>query len=113
MKKTLAVVLCLALMMSALAIVPAVAEEAANPVAYIMYADGAWANCFWMDGNEYPVKATTAEITGAGEYTVGLEFNEEAQGLAFTALGIVNGEKTYPGAYLRINAMRVNGEAIA
>ena len=53
-----------------------------------MYADSAWANCFWLDGNEYPVQAATAEITGAGQYTVGLEFDEEAQGLAFTALGI-------------------------
>ncbi len=113
MKRTLAVILCLALMMSALVIVPATAEEAAAPVAYIMYADGAWANQYWVDGNEYPVTASNAEITGAGEYTVGLEFNEEAQGLAFTALGIVNGEKTYPGAFIRINAMRVNGEEIA
>ncbi|MBR3106646.1 MAG: hypothetical protein IKH30_05590 [Clostridia bacterium] len=58
MRKTLAVILCLALLMS---VVPTLAEETAAPVAYIMYADGAWANQFWYDGNEYPVKATTAE----------------------------------------------------
>ena len=113
MKKTLSVILCLALMMSALAIVPAMAEETAAPVAYIMYADGAWANQFWYDGNEYPVKATTAEINGAGEYTVGLEFNEEAQGLAFTALGIKNGETLLPGYTIELKAIRVNGEEIA
>ncbi len=88
-------------------------HQYAVDTAYIMFADGAWANCFWMDGNEYPVTAATAKIEGFGDYTVGLEFNGEAQGLAFTALGIVNGEKTYPGAYIRINAIRVNGEAIA
>ena len=88
-------------------------HQYAIDTAYIMFADSAWANCFWMDGNEYPVTAKTAKIDGFGDYTVGLEFNEEAQGLAFTALGIVNGKKTYPGAYLRINAIRVNGEAIA
>ena len=99
--------------MSALAIVPAMAEETAAPVAYIMYADGAWANQFWYDGNEYPVKATTAEINGAGEYTVGLEFNEEAQGLAFTALGIKNGETLLPGYTIELKAIRVNGEEIA
>ena len=82
-------------------------------IAYIMYADGAWANQYWYDGNEYPVTAKNAVIDGFGDYTVGLEFNEEAQGLAFAALGIVNGEKTYPGAYLKINAIRVNGEEIA
>ena len=81
--------------------------------AYLMYADGAWANQYWYDGNEYPVTAKTAEINGFGDYTVGLEFNEEAQGLAFAALGIVNGEKTYPGAYMKINAIRVNGEDVA
>ncbi len=113
MKKTLSVILCLALMMSALAIVPAMAEEAAAPVAYIMYADGAWANQFWYDGNEYPVKAATAEINGAGEYTVGLEFNEEAQGLAFAALGIKNGETLLPGYTIELKAIRVNGEEIA
>ncbi len=113
MKKTLSVILCLALMMSALAIVPAMAEETAAPVAYIMYADGAWANQFWYDGNEYPVKAATAEINGAGEYTVGLEFNEEAQGLAFAALGIKNGETLLPGYTIELKAIRVNGEEIA
>ena len=113
MKKTLSVILCLALMMSAMAIVPAMAEETAAPVAYIMYADGAWANQFWYDGNEYPVKATTAEINGAGEYTVGLEFNEEAQGLAFTALGIKDGETLLPGYTIELKAIRVNGEEIA
>ena len=81
-------------------------------IAYIMYADAAWANQYWYDGNEYPAAAKNATITGFGDYTVGLEFPEEAEGLAFAALGIVNGEKTYPGAYLRINAIRVNGQDI-
>ena len=97
MKKTLATVLCLALMISLLGVLPAAAEEAAGPVAYIMYADAAWANQFWYDGNEYPLTARTAVIDGFGDYTVGLEFNEEAQGLAFTALGITDGETLLPG----------------
>ena len=113
MKRVLATILSLALIIGLLGVLPAVAEEAAAPVAYIMYANADWSSCFWMDGNEYPVKATTAEITGPGDYTVGLEFNEEAQGLAFTALGIVNGENLLPGYTIQINAIRVNGEAIA
>ncbi len=83
------------------------------PVAYIMYADGSWANQYWLDGNDYPVTAVTANVTGAGDYSVSLEFNEEAQGLAFAALGIKNGEKALPGHYIRINAIRVNGLDIA
>ena len=112
MKKTLAAILCLALVMSAASIVPAAAEET-GAVAYLMYADGAWANQYWYDGNEYPVKATTASITGPGAYTVGLEFNEEAQGLAFTALGIDQGEALLPAYTIEITAIRVNGEEIA
>ncbi len=81
--------------------------------AYIMYANADWSSCFWMDGNEYPVKATTAEITGPGQYTVGLEFNEEAQGLAFTALGVKTGEKTFNGYFIDITEIKVNGEPIA
>ena len=113
MKKGLSIILCLALLMSALGILPAMAEEATAPVAYIMYADSAWANQYWMDGNEYPVTAKTVEVTGAGEYTVGLEFNAEAQGLAFAALGIKNGETALPNYTLEIKAIRVNGEEIA
>ena len=113
MKKTLSIILCLALLMSVPGILPVMAEEAAAPVAYIMYADSAWANQYWLDGNEYPVTARNAEITGAGEYTVGLEFNQEAQGVAFAALGIKDGEIALPGYTLEIKAIRVNGEAIA
>ena len=80
--------------------------------AFLMYADAAWANQFWYDGNEYPVTATTAVVNGFGDYTVGLEFAEPAEGLAFAAVGIAYGEKTYPGAYIKINEIRLNGEAI-
>ena len=80
--------------------------------AYIMYADSAWAAQYWGTPAE-GVTATEAEITGFGDYTVGLEFATEAQGLAFAALGLKKGEITYPGAYLKINAIRVNGEDVA
>ena len=88
-------------------------HEFALDMAYLMYADSAWANQYWYDGNEYPVTATLASIEGYGDYTVSLEFEAEAQGLAFAAVGVVNGEKTYPGAYLKINDIRVNGESVA
>ena len=80
--------------------------------AYIMYADGAWAKQYW--GGEAPegVTASNVEITKPGDYTVGLEFAEPAEGLAFTALGLSNGELVFPGSYLKINEIRVNGEAI-
>jgi len=51
-------------------------------------------------------------IDGAGTYTVGLEFNEPAQGLAFAAVGIVNGEKTFNGYFIDVKEVKINGEAI-
>ena len=80
--------------------------------AYLMYADAAWAKQYWSGDAPEGVTPVNAVIDGFGDYTVGLEFAEPAEGLAFTAVGIVNGEKTYPGAFIRINEIRVNGEAI-
>ena len=80
--------------------------------AYLMYADAAWAYQYWGGDAPEGVTATNAEITGPGTYTVGLEFAEEAQGLAFTAVGIVNGEKTFNGYFINVTEMKVNGEAI-
>ena len=80
---------------------------------YVMYADAAWANQYW--GGEAPegITATNAVIDGYGTYSAALEFAAPAEGLAFAALGIQNGEKTYPRAVLQINAIRVNGEEVA
>ena len=80
--------------------------------AYLMYADAAWSYQYWSGEAPEGVTPTNAVVDGFGDYTVGLEFAEEAQGLAFSAIGIVNGEKTYPGAYIKLNEIRVNGEAV-
>ena len=80
--------------------------------AYLMYADAAWAKQYWSGEAPEGVTPTNAVIDGFGDYTVGLEFAEPAEGLAFTAIGIINGEKTYPGAFIKLNEIRINGEAI-
>ena len=85
--------------------------------AYIMFADSTWERQFWLDGNEYGgVTVKTAEVTGAGDYTVGLDFTTteygKAVGVAFTALGIKNGETLFPGMMIKINDIRINGESI-
>ncbi len=107
--------LVMALIM-ALGMMPAMAEEAAAPAptAFLMYADGAWVNQVWNAG-ETPAGMTVTEaaITGEGDYTVGLAFETPAEGLAFAALGISGGEANFPGWKIRINEIRVNGEAIA
>ena len=97
MKKSLSTVLALvlALVLSIGCVGFSAAEEAAapaGPVAYLMYADAAWAYQYWSGDAPEGVTPTNVEITGPGEYTVGLEFAEEAQGLAFAAIGINDGE---------------------
>ena len=54
----------------------------------------------------------TAESAGPGTYTVGIELDEEAQGLAFAAVGIANGEKTFNGYFIDVTEIKVNGEPI-
>ena len=82
--------------------------------AYIMYADAGWTedHCYWGGDAPAGVNPENALIDGFGDYSVKLSFDTPAEGLAFSALGIVLGEKTYPGAYLKINKMTVNGEEI-
>ncbi len=90
-----------------------VAESAPSAAAYIMFANSDWSTQYWHDGNEYAgVKATVADVTGPGAYTVGLEFANESAGVAFMALGLKDGEKLFPNHYLKINAIRINGQEI-
>lgn len=88
----------------------------AKDEAFLMYADSSWTYQYWNDGAESDVKATKAEVKGPGQYTVGLDFTETpdgaASGLAFTAVGIQNGENTFPNYCIKINDIKVNGEAI-
>ncbi len=80
--------------------------------AYIMFANADWSVSYWGGDAPEGVTATNATVEGPGDYTVGLTFDTPSEGLAFTALGIVNGEHTLGGAFLRINEIRINGEAI-
>ena len=118
MKKTLSTILALVMALSLLfgCVGFAAAEDAAapaGPMAYLMYADGAWAYQYWGADTPEGVTPINAEITGPGAYTVGLEFAEEAQGLAFSAIGITDGELKLPGYSIELKAIRVNGEEIA
>ncbi|MBO2517868.1 MAG: hypothetical protein CW338_11480, partial [Clostridiales bacterium] len=112
MKKALSILLA-ALMILSVCSFGSAEEVAPIDQAYIMYADASWAYSNWGTESSETVTVTAADITGEGDYTVGLEFAAPAEGLAFTALGIVNGENTCPGYFVKINAIRVNGEDIA
>ncbi len=116
MTKLLSMLLALCMVLGA---VPVMAESAEGPTsqAFLMFADGAWVNQVWNAGEQPAgVKVTEATITGEGDYTVGLDFTGteagKAEGVAFTALGIDNGEGNFPGWKIKINEIRINGKAI-
>jgi hypothetical protein len=91
-------------------------HEGIADLAYLMYADGSWTYQYWGEAAEGGVVATNATILGAGDYTVGLDFTGteagEAAGLAFTAVGITTGEQTFPGYFIEITSITINGEEI-
>ena len=90
------------------------ALAAAKSNAYIMFASADWSVSNWgtADSEDETVKVTPAAVEGPGDYTVGLEFAQPVSGLAFTALGVKNGEIDMPGYYLRVNEIRINGQKI-
>ena len=61
------------------------------------------------------VKAENVQITGEGSYSVSLDFTTcgAANGTAFSALGISNGEVLFPGYIYTVDEILINGEPIA
>ncbi len=116
MKNTLAMLLALVLALGAL---PVFAEEAAptSATAWLLYfADpGWWPQHKTVDQpeSETGVVATNAEVTGPGKYTVGLEFKwQTAESALQFNLILQNGETVFPGYYVDITEIRVNGTPI-
>ena len=109
-----------------------IAEDAANQlveegtimpddnkaIAWIMYQSKDYSKTYSVGDSYDPtnktagLKATNVEITGAGDYSVSLDFTEcgSAKGIAFSALGISNGEDLFPGCTVTINKVLVNGK---
>ena len=90
-------------------------------VAWIMINSSDW-NVMYSVGDVYDpgaktdgLVATDVEITGEGTYTVSLDFTGVpggyANGMAFSALAIGNGELLYPGYTVNITEVLVNGES--
>ncbi len=89
--------------------------------AWLMFNSNDWATTYRV-GDDYPdgqtagIVATEATITGPGSYTVGLDFTGTSAGSAnaivFSAVGILHGESLYPGYFIEITEIRINGEAV-
>ncbi len=62
--------------------------------------------------NTAGIKATNAIVEGSGEYTVSLDFAGGNDGVTFAALAIADAEILYPGCYIVINSITVNGNKL-
>ena len=104
---------------------PLTLREGAMPLtddtcaAWIMFSEGSWVLSYSV-GDVYTPDSMTpgiipsdAEITGEGEYTVALDFTGTEKGyaenVAFSAVGISNGELLYPGYCIHITSCEING----
>lgn len=85
-------------------------------VAWIMFQSSDYSKAYSV-GDQYDptnktkgLKEKNALITGAGTYTVSLDFSEcgAAKGIAFSALGISNGEDLFPGYTYSIDKVLIN-----
>lgn len=88
--------------------------------AWIMFQGHDWAVTYrvgdaYPDGQTEGLVATDVKVTGAGTYTVALDFTGTSFGKAtninFSALGILHGEDLFPGYYIDIKEVKVNGVA--
>lgn len=89
-------------------------------MAWLMFNSSDW-NVQYSVGDTYNpasltagIVATDVEVTGEGTYTVALDFTQVSGGYAnstvFSALAITNAELLYPGCYIEIREVLVNGE---
>ena len=108
---------------TALAAAPEAEALADNEAkAWIMYTSSDWSTSYSVGDTYNPASATAGlvatdvPITGAGTYTVALDFtgtyNGAANGVTFCALGIGNGEKLFPGYIVHITEVKINGEVV-
>lgn len=117
-KKALAFLGAAAMSVGLIATTPAIdAHAEGETVAYISFADGSWGDAqYWYDGNEYAVKATTADVTDYGQYTVSLDFTGTEAGkaadTAFFDVEIANGEAAFPNSYMQIDSVKINGNEV-
>ena len=88
-------------------------------VAWIMYQSADFSVCYSV-GDEYdPVSksdgviAENEVIDGEGTYTVSLDMSSHnANGIAFSAMGIAYCQKLYPNYIATIDEIKINGEAV-
>ena len=81
--------------------------------AYIALAAADWGTAsYWNDGGETTAAATNATVDGEGTYTVKLEYAEPLPAAAFAAVIVKTGSQTFPGWFIDVKEVKINGEAV-
>ncbi|MDR2570166.1 MAG: glycoside hydrolase family 5 protein [Oscillospiraceae bacterium] len=98
---------------------PETVLTADQAMAWIMFVAGGWGVQYSVGDRYQPesiaagLVANDVEITGEGTYTVSLDFTGTSDGFAdgfeFAAIGIMNGEILFPGYYINITELLING----
>ena len=99
---------------------PEFVVEANEAFAWIMFSSGDWSVQYSV-GDAYKPESITAglvatdvEITGPGTYEVALDFTGTsagyADGIVFSAVGLINGEILFPGYFMELREVLINGE---
>lgn len=86
-------------------------------IAWIMFQSADWGiannvgDTYDPTNKTMGVHATNMQITGEGTYTISIDFSGcgGAYGTAFSAIGISNGEKFFPGYTVTIDKILING----
>lgn len=124
MKKVLAGAVASVMAVSSLAAFASAATTTEEGTAYIMLSTGVPGFEWWDDGTDRAgLDATTAKITGNGQYTVSLKVDgefeddnedlyETAPSVMFAALGVNNGEVLFPGMIITIDKIEFDGKAV-
>lgn len=98
----------------------AIKADENTAVAWIMYQSSDYAIYYSVGDNYDPtdmtdgIIANNVEVTGEGEYTVSLDLSDAgiANGIAFSALGIANGETLFPDHVINIEEILINDEPV-
>ncbi len=117
LKRLIVCLMAFAMVMVGMSTITPAAFAEDEAIAYISYADEAWAVQYWFDGNDYaPVKETNVAVTDYGQYTVALDLTETeggfGQGIAFLDVEIANGEALFPESFMTIDSLKINGEEV-
>ncbi|MCL2052738.1 MAG: hypothetical protein FWG91_13585 [Lachnospiraceae bacterium] len=110
-KKLIAFVSAAALL-SPLALIPSIDANANETTAFMQFASADWSVQTWGGDDGEGALLSNAAVNGEGTYTVGIEFEDPVDGIAFSSVEIADGEALYPGAYMNIDSVKVNGEEV-